>query len=376
MPEGVPFALFRGGTSKGVFFHEKDIPSPGQARDSFLLRVMGSPNPAQIDGLGGARSVTSKAAIIAPSSLPEADVDYTFAQVALDRPFVDYQGNCGNVSSAVGPFAIEAGLVDVREPVTLVRIFNTNTKKIIEAEVRVKAGRVEYEGDYCIDGVPGTAAPVKLNFLDPGGAVTGRLLPTGRPANTLDVPGLGGVKVSIVDAANPLVFVLAADLGLTGIETPQEIDGSPETLRLLETIRGLAAVKIGLLDDYREAAAKSPAVPKMTVVTGPQTHQLAGDRVVRAEEIDVIGRMMSMQKAHPTYALTGALCTGVAAVIKGTVVNSFIAPQTRSDFIRIGHPGGTIDVGVDADLNGRDITIRGAFAFRTARILAQGTAYY
>ncbi|MBQ8089822.1 MAG: proline racemase family protein, partial [Pyramidobacter sp.] len=212
----IPCSIIRGGTSKGVYFLEKDVPAPGKERDAFLLRLMGSPDKKQIDGLGGAASVTSKVALLAPSQREDADVDYTFAQVSVDKPLVSYKGNCGNISSGVGAFAVEEGMVEAREPWTTVRVYNTNTQKVIVEEVRVVNGQVAYTGDCRIPGVPGTASPVRMKFMAPAGSVSGRLLPTGSAVDRLDVPGLGAVEVSIVDAANPLVFVKAASVGLTG----------------------------------------------------------------------------------------------------------------------------------------------------------------
>lgn len=372
----VPCYIMRGGTSKGLFFYEQDIPKAQEERDQLLLRIMGSPDPKQIDGLGGATSVTSKVAIISKSSREDADVNYTFAQVAIDKRVVDYKGNCGNILSAVGPFAIETGLLEAKEPVTVVRIFNTNTQKVIHAEVQVKDGRVVYEGDYEISGVPGTAAPVKLSFYNPSGSVTGKLLPTGNPIDKLVVPGLGEVEVSIVDAANPLVFVKAEDVGMKGTELPDEIDGSPELLERLERVRATAAVRLGFVERWEEGAAKSPAVPKMTIMARAKGYMSADSQFIDESKIDLIGRMMSMQKTHKTYALTGALCTGVAAVLPGTVVNALVKTGFEPNRIRIGHPGGIIETGVMYEENNGSINIICATGYRTARLLMVGKAYY
>ena len=250
----IPCMILRGGTSKGVFFLENDLPAPGAVRDQLLLKVMGSPDPRQINGLGGGTSVTSKIAIVGASRHPDADVDYTFAQVSVDKPIVSYKGNCGNISSAVGPFAIERGLVKAVEPVTTVRIFNTNTNKMIEADVQIENGGVKYDGDYRIAGVKAPGAPIKLKFIHPAGTISPRLLPTGNVVDTLEVPGVGSLQASFVDAANPLVFVRASDVGLTGTELPKDIDGIPGLLDKLERIRGVAAVKIGLISDYTTSA--------------------------------------------------------------------------------------------------------------------------
>ncbi|MEA4932475.1 MAG: PrpF domain-containing protein [Lawsonibacter sp.] len=371
--QNTPCSILRGGTSKGVFFLEKDIPPVGEARDRFLLAVMGSPDPRQIDGLGGATSVTSKVAIITPSSRDDADIDYTFAQVSVDKPIVSYKGNCGNISSAVGPCAIEKGLVPAVSPVTSVRIFNTNTQKIILAEVEVENGHVKYDGSYTIPGVPGTAAPVKLKFCHPAGTVSSGLLPTGNVKDTLTVPGFGTVCVSIVDAANPLVFAKAEDLHMDGGELPFDIDSNPELLCLLETVRGLAAVKMGLIEDYTESAWKTPAIPKMTIVSKSHDYMAANGRKISAQQVDLVSRMMSMQKAHPTYAMTGAMCTAAAAVVPGSIVQEVLRTGTDLGRIRIGNPSGIMEAGVDFSTNCDGLPdINATFGFRTANFLMDG----
>jgi hypothetical protein len=356
---------------------EDDIPPAGPERDSFLLRVMGSPDLRQIDGLGGSVSTTSKVAIIAKSKGDDSDVEYTFAQVSVDKPVVDYKGNCGNISSAVGPFALETGLVEARDGMTLIRVHNTNTDKIIHCSIATPGGKVEYDGDFAISGVPGTSSVIKLAFRNPGGSVTGKLLPTGSPSDFLDVDGFGPVEVSIVDATNPLVFVRASDIGMTGRELPDEIDGNTRTLGLLESIRGTAARKLGFVSDSRDSALLSAAVPKMTVVAGPASFRTSSGQSVDGNDIDMVGRMMSMQKTHKTYALTGALCTAAAAVIDGTVVHSVLHEGFDQGNLRIGHPGGLIQVGVETErgIDGNTV-ISWAYGFRTARLLMRGTAYY
>ena len=312
----IPVSIIRGGTSKGVYILENDIPENQDERDKILLRLMGSPDAKQIDGLGGSYSVTSKVAIIKKSDNPEADIDYTFAQVSVDKPLVSYKGNCGNISSGVAPFAIEKGLIKANDGITSVRIFNTNTGKIIEADVKTPNGEVEYSGDFAIAGVPGTASPVKLKFVKPSGTLGKGLLPTGNVIDVLDVPDFGKVEVSIVDAANPLVFVKAKAIGLTGKELPDELNAKPEMLDLLEKIRGLAAVKLGLISDYTKSAWETPGIPKMTFVAEPEDYVTPDGKEIKKENIDLLSRMMSMQKPHPSYAMTGAMCTAAAAVIK------------------------------------------------------------
>lgn len=373
----IPCTIMRGGTSKGLFFMEKDLPPAGEKRDRILLELMGSPDKKQIDGLGGAASVTSKAAIVSVSERQDADVDYTFAQISVDKPLVSYKGNCGNISSAVGPYAIEKGLVKITGSVTKVRIYNTNTDKIIVSEVRTEGGSVNYQGDLAIAGVPGTASPIKLNFVNPAGSVTGKLLPTGHASDKILVPGLGEVEISIVDAANPLVFVKAEDMGLKGTELPADLDLDEEMLNKLETVRGMAAVKLGLIEDYQKSAWETPGVPKMTFVSKPADYKTAGDGEIKADQIDLVSRMMSMQKTHPTYAMTGAMCTVAAAVIPGSVVNQVLNESADPAYIRIGHPGGILAAGTDYQVeeNG-EVRILQTFGFRTANFLMDGLAYY
>lgn len=375
MNHTIPCTIMRGGTSKGLYLLEKDLPPAGAERDDLLLRLMGSPDLKQIDGLGGAQSVTSKVAIIAPSSREDADVDYTFAQVSVDKPMVSYAGNCGNISSGVGPFAVESGLVAAGQETTTVRIFNTNTKKVMVENVQTPGGKITYEGDYAIAGVPGTAAPVKVMVVEPAGTVFPSLLPTGNAVDVLDVPGFGKLEVSIVDASNPLVFAKAADIGLNGSEIPADIDGDPRMLALLESIRGEAAKLLGLVEKAEDAADKTPGVPKMTIVNEAVDYVSTAGETITADLIDLSSRMMSMQKAHPTYAMTGAMCTASAAVIPGTIVNQVKRADALPDRLRIGHPGGILEAGVDYTESDGNIHIQYAYGYRTARLLLKGTAY-
>lgn len=373
----LPVTIIRGGTSKGVYILESDLPKDKSEWDNILLRLMGSPDKKQIDGLGGSQSVTSKVAIIKKSDRPDADVDYTFAQVSVDKPIVSYKGNCGNISSGVGPFAIEKGLVEVKDGMTSVRVFNTNTDKIIEEEVKTEDGEVVYDGDFAIAGVPGTASPIKLKFIDPAGTLGKGLLPTGNAVDVLDVPDFGKVEVSIVDAANPLVFVKAQSLGLNGGETPDDINGDAEKLDLLEKVRGLAAVKLGLIDDYTKSAWETPGIPKMTFVSEAADYTTMDGKEIKKENIDLLSRMMSMQKAHPSYAMTGAMCTAAAAVVKGSVVNKVLSADTDTQFIRIGHASGILECGVDyaADAEKPGVPkIDDTFGFRTANLIMEGNA--
>lgn len=370
----LPIMIIRGGTSKGVYIDQKELPEDKAAWEPLLLRMMGSPDKKQIDGLGGSQSVTSKVAIVQPSAREDADVDYTFAQVSVDKPLVSYKGNCGNISSGVGPFAIEQGMVQAKEGITPVRIYNTNTDKIIIADVAAHNGHVVYEGDFAIAGVPGTASPIKLRFVEPAGTMGNGLLPTGNAVDILDIPGYGKVEVSIVDAANPLVFAKAKDLGLTGKELPDELNADAAKLDLLEAVRGMAAVKLGLIEDYTRSAWETPGIPKMTFVAEAEEYTAADGKVIPKDGIDLQSRMMSMQKAHPSYAMTGAMCTAAAAVVPGSVVNQVLPENVDTQFIRIGHASGVLECGVDYKENGACPVIDDTFGFRTANLLMVGTA--
>jgi 2-methylaconitate cis-trans-isomerase PrpF len=373
-------SILRGGTSRGVFFHAADLPAERERVAPILLNVFGSPDARQINGLGGATSLTSKAAIIGPSSRQDADVDYTFAQVSVTAPTVDWGGNCGNISSAVGPFAIDAGYIAAGEGdgVRRVRIHNTNTGKLFVASVPVRDGRALVEGDYAIPGVPGTGARIDLDFTDPAGSYAGRLLPTGRPCDVAVLTDGRRVEVSLVDAANPVVFVDAACLGLTGAELPDEIAGRPDIGADLEAIRSLAASWLGIVDDPAEATRRSPGLPKVGFVAPPASYRAMGGEEVAPESIDLVGRMMSMQTPHRAYAVTGAICTAAAATINGTVVQRVARPvagRPNPDRIRIGHPAGVMDALVRAEAGDGEPRILGVSVGRTARHILDGTVF-
>jgi len=367
--------VMRGGTSRGLFFHQKDLPEDIRLRDRILLAAFGSPDPKQIDGLGGAVSVTSKAAIIGPPTAPDADVDYTFGQVSITRPLVDYKGNCGNISAAVGPFAIDEGLVEPVEPVTTVRIHNTNTNKIIVAHVPVKNGKADIEGDCEIAGVPGKWAPILIEFESPGGAVTGKLLPTGSLQDEIDLGEDGLYHVSIVDAANPLVFALAEEMGLTGRETPGEIDNDPRVSRILESIRSEACYRLGLVDSPLKATELSPAIPKVAFVAPSGSYRTAEGKLVEKDQMDFLARSMSMQKAHKSFAITGAVCTAVAASLPGTVVHR-VARLHHQGKVTFGHPEGLITLEIEIRESGpSQFQIIKAAVERSARRIMDGSVY-
>lgn len=377
--ERIPCVIMRGGTSKALFFHENDLPQDVEARDKVILRVFGSPDIRQINGLGGANSSTSKVAIIGVSNRPDADIDYSFGQVSLDLPIVGKEMNCGNISSAVGPFAIDEGLVKAVEPVTVVRIFNTNTQKIIAAHVPVENGRAVVEGDYEIQGVPGTGARIDLEFEDPGGAATGKLLPTGVPRQVVEIDG-NKYNISIVDAANPIVFVRAEELGLTGTELPWEVERRPDAKRIMnlaEKIRGQAAQMIGMIDDAARAATECPTLPKIGFYTKPAAYTDGAGRIVEPSQIDLVGRLFSMGKVIHAYMGTGAVCTIVAANIPGTVINEIVSPNLgeKISLLRIGHPFGVMPVKAKLeDIEGKTYVKSGMFS-RTAKRLMEGWAY-
>jgi methylitaconate Delta-isomerase len=383
MPTVVPIrcALLRGGTSRAVFFLENDLPSERAAIEPILLDVLGSPDVRQINGLGGSTSQTSKAALIGPPSRLDADLDYTFAQVSVSEPLVDWGGNCGNISSAVGPFAIDQGLVRAVAPLTTVRIHNTNTGKLIVASVPVDSGRAVSEGDYAIPGVPGRGARIDLDFRDPAGSISGHLLPTGRPLDTVELADGRRFEVSVVDAANPVVFARAADLGLEGTELPHEIEQATDATAVLEEIRGIVAELLGLVTDRRDATRGSPGLPKVGFVAPPLTYVTTGGSTVDAAEADLSGRLMSMQTAHRSYMVTGAIATAAAACVPGTVVYEAARPDSARPHpatLRIAHPYGVMDVVSSAESAGpatREPLIHGVTVGRTARHILDGQVW-
>lgn len=368
--------IMRGGTSKAVFFMENELPNDPTLRDKIILAVFGSPDPRQIDGLGGADTLTSKLAIISPSSREDADINYSFGQVAINGSFIDYSGNCGNISSAVGPFAIEEGLVKAVEPVTYVRIHNTNTQKIYVSEVPVYNGKPRVLGDFRIAGVPRPGAEIVMDMAGTFGTVNGRLLPTGNVKDKINVDGLGEITVSIVDAANPMIFVNAKDIGVSGTETAAQIDDDKDLLKLLENIRSIGAEMIGLVSNRKEATEKSPAFPMVAFVSSPKDYinDLTG-KEVPADSYDILSRVMWMQVTHKTYSGTATVATGAAAVIPGTVVNEIMRQRKDPKIIKIGHPGGVIPIDVQAEVSEGKIVLTRAAISRTARRLMEGYTY-
>ncbi len=369
-------AIMRGGTSRAVFVMRGELPAQPELCDKVILRIYGSPDIRQIDGLGGADPLTSKLAIIGPPTHKGADVDYTFGQVSATEPLVDYAGNCGNISSAVGPFAIDEGLVVPKEPTTTVRIHQTNTGSILVATVPVINGKAAVEGDYHIDGVPGTGARIDLDFSDTAGAVTGHMLPTGNPVDRLEVDGVGLIDVSIVDAGNPCVFVRARDVGAEGTETPAQIDADQPLNDRIERIRGAVATEIGLVEDWRDAARHSPYIPFFVLVSPSADYvDFTTGKTVGAAQVDFVARLLFMLRTHKAYAVTGTVCTGAAAKIPGTIVYETARPESRERALtRIGHPAGVIDVEATVRLDD-SVHLERASVGRTARRIMEGYVF-
>ena len=370
-----PAVFMRGGTSRAIMFHQKDLPDRGEW-DPIFLAAMGSPDPngRQLNGMGGGISSLSKICILAPSDRADADIDYTFAQVQIREAAVDYRGNCGNMSSAVGPFAVDEGLVRPNGDSAVVRIFNTNTSKIIHSTFPLVDGRAATEGDLCIPGVAGSGASIRLDFLSPGGSAMGCLLPTSNVKDWLEVPGLGSIEVSLVDAAKPCVLVRARDVGLTGTELPEALDANTLALGRLESIRRAGAVAMGLVLS-EEAARQSRGMPAVGFIAPPMNAPTLAGEAVRASEIDLTARFISNGQPHRALPVTSSLCTAVAARISGTLVYEALQTDPAGS-IRIGMPSGILTVGADVkrDSSGTWIAHSGAF-YRTARRLFDGRIY-
>ncbi len=372
----IPAVFMRGGTSKALMFHARDLPPERQDWDRLFTAAMGSPDPSgrQLDGMGGGVSSLSKVCVIAPSARDDADIDYTFAQVAVREARVDYRGNCGNMSSAVGPFAIEEGVVAPTGDAATVRVFNTNTGKLIHATFPMSGGGPRYDGDLAIPGVSGTGAPIRLDFLNPGGATTGTLLPSGRAVERLDVAEFGPIEVSLVDAANAAVFVRARDVGLEGVELPDALEARSDMLVLLDAIRIAASVRMGIAPDA-DAARKVTMVPFVAIVGPPANAATLSGTMLASADVDLTVRVISNGQPHRALPLTIALCTAVAAQIEDSVVAEALSSDARPDRLRLGMPSGILTVGADVTRqDGAWIARSGAF-FRTARRLFDGRVW-
>lgn len=379
----IPATYMRGGTSKGVFFRLQDLPEaaqvPGAARDALLMRVIGSPDPygKQIDGMGGATSSTSKTVIIARSSKPDHDVDYLFGQVSIDKAFVDWSGNCGNLSAAVGPFSISAGLVDAsripQNGVAVVRIWQANIGKTIIGHVPITNGAVQETGDFELDGVTFPAAEVQLEFMDPAAeeeGAGGAMFPTGNLVDDLEVPGVGTLKATMINAGIPTIFVDAEAIGYKGTELQDAINSDEKALAMFETIRAHGAVRMGLIKTIDEIATRQHT-PKVAFVAKPAEYVASSGKRVAASDIDLLVRAMSMGKLHHAMMGTAAVAIGTAAAISGTLVNLAAGGGAR-EAVRFGHPSGTLRVGAEAREEGGEWTVTKAIMSRSARVLMEG----
>ena len=379
----IPATYMRGGTSKGVFFRLTDLPvaaqSPGAARDRLLMRVIGSPDPygKQIDGMGGATSSTSKTVILSKSSRPDHDIDYLFGQVSIDAAFVDWSGNCGNLSAAVGPFSIANGLVDParvpRNGVAVVRIWQVNIGKTIVAHVPITDGQVQETGDFELDGVTFPAAEVQLEFMDPAAeeeGAGGAMFPTGNLVDDLVVPGVGTLKATMINAGIPTIFINADALGLSGTELQDHINGNANMLAMLETIRSHGAIRMGLIRELSEAARRQHT-PKVAFVAPPKHYTASSGKAVDAQSIDLLVRALSMGKLHHAMMGTAAVAIGTAAAIPGTLVNLAAGGGPRQS-VRFGHPSGTLRVGAEASRENGEWVVKKAIMSRSARVLMEG----
>ena len=380
----IPATYMRGGTSKGVFFRLTDLPvaaqSPGAARDRLLMRVIGSPDPygKQIDGMGGATSSTSKTVILSKSSRPDHDIDYLFGQVSIDAAFVDWSGNCGNLSAAVGPFSIANGLVDParvpRNGVAVVRIWQVNIGKTIIAHVPITDGQVQETGDFELDGVTFPAAEVQLEFMDPAAeeeGAGGAMFPTGNLVDDLVVPGVGTLKATMINAGIPTIFINADALGLSGTELQDHINGNANMLAMFETIRSHGAIRMGLIRELSEAARRQHT-PKVAFVAPPQHYTASSGKAVDAQSIDLLVRALSMGKLHHAMMGTAAVAIGTAAAIPGTLVNLAAGGGPRQS-VRFGHPSGTLRVGAEASRENGEWVVKKAIMSRSARVLMEGS---
>ncbi|HUA54412.1 MAG TPA: PrpF domain-containing protein [Candidatus Sulfotelmatobacter sp.] len=369
--------FMRGGTSKALMFHQRDLPAARDDWAPIFLGAIGAPDPngRQLDGMGGGVSSLSKVCVIGPPSRSDADVDYTFAQVSVKEAVVDYSGNCGNMSSAVGPFALDEGLVRGGGNEACVRIHNTNTKKIIVSRFPIEEGMAAVDGDFVLPGVAGSGAPIRLEFTDPGGAGTGKLLPSGQAVDVLEVPGLGSIEASLIDAANPCVFVAASALGATGLEMPDQVEADAGLLAKLEAIRRAASMRMGLAATA-EAAGKITGIPKIAMVAAPATARTLSRETVGADAMDIAVRMISVGQPHRAVPLTGAMCLAVATRIEGSIPHRLARPpKSAADDIRIAQPSGLTVVAATVRRNGGWVADN-AVVYRTARRLMEGVVYY
>ena len=368
--------LMRGGTSKGLFVRKEDLPiQPDHERfEDFLLELYGSPDPLQVDGIGGSHSHTSKIMMVSSCDRDDADVEYTFGGVGTENPVIEWGGNCGNLTAAVGAFAIHEELVETTEPTTTVTLYNTNADAIIEQDVPVTDGTPQIYGDYHIDGVPGTGARVDSHFIDPAGGVLDSVLPTGNAVDTVEVDGKP-LDVTVVDVTNVVAYVRAGDLGMTGTELPEEMRSDPELMDRFERIRGAVCVELGLVDHPDDAELEYPIFPHLAIVSEPQSYDCTVDERVEASDIDITARVISMQDPHHAYAMTSGLCLGAAVRIPGSIANEVVR-NPDEEWTTLGHPKGTMSVGAVVDAGGEQLTVDRVSIGRTQRPIMWGSAYY
>ena len=361
----------RGGTSKGCMFHREDLPADEGEWNRIFLQVMGCPDPKQIDGMGGTVSSNNKIVIVWKSDVPGVDVEYLVGQVIVGKEQIDFKSNCGNMTAAVGPYAVEEGMVPVTEPITTVHLLNRNTEKLIDVTVPCRDGAFMQDGDCHIAGVDGTAAELRVNFLNPAGAKTGKLLPTGRTLDVLDIPGHGPIEATILDVSNPMVLVRAADIGLTGTELPEEINNNKAACDLLEKIRGTGACLMGFAKDLQDATANSPAVPKVGFFTSPADFDDIEGGHANAEDMDICARVISVFKCHKACPLTSASAISVAAQLEGSIIRRTLGVVGDGNCVRIGHPSGVMTM--IPTFEGDALT--GVAVQRTARRIMDGVVY-
>ncbi|MEM8975508.1 MAG: PrpF domain-containing protein [Pseudomonadota bacterium] len=368
----IPAAFIRGGTSKGVFFHARDLPTAAEQRDSVFLQALGSPDSyeRQLNGLGGGISSLSKAVVIAPSKHPEADIDYTFAQVAVNEPIVDYAATCGNLSSAVGPFAIDEGLIQAKDGEALVRVFNTNTSKIYHARFAVQDNQAVVRGDQVIPGVSGSGSPIALEYLDPGGSRTSGLLPTGNVVDRLELPDDKTIQASLIDATNPVAFIRADDLAADITRLPADLDTDRQLMARIDAVRRAAAVAMGMAENPEAAALSNP---KIAIVGKPDDFQdLSGD-MHAATSVDICARAVSMGNVHRALPLTLSMCLATACKTPGTIPNQVMRDIDSASDVRLGNPSGVIVAGAQVEPSGNQWSVRHCRVVRTQRRLMEGS---
>lgn len=380
--KAVPCTILRGGTSKGVYLKDADLPENPKAREQAILKIFGSPDKRQIDGLGGADPLTSKVCIVGPPpkgnpKAEGAELSYTFGQVEIDHPMVDLRSLCGNLTSGVGAFAIWEDMVEPVSPVTTVRIYNTNLDRMLYCEVPVEGGRPLEIGDYAIPGVPGTGAKIQVDLAETAGSSAGALLPTGNAIDRLNVEGFGEIDASLIDIGNAHVFVRASDMGLMGTETAADIDANADLTANLERIRAHAGHMMEMIKDKSKSKEESPATPLIAMIAPPQSYEsVIEGRTINASDCDFLSRLMFMQQMHKTYAATSTVCTGIASKLPGTIVHEACRDDAQNRIeVRIGHPAGVILTESAVEIDGNDYVVKRATVGRTARKIMDGQVY-